>query len=109
MKRALFALVVGCGGSSSPMPPAADAPVTPTPDAAQPIAPLAVKSLGVQGFALQYGDDLVLTAPLFTRQSVFQVTINAPITIDTAGVDAGLAGLPLDKLRAVVSGHAHYD
>lgn len=109
MKRALLALVMGCGGSSSTPTPAVDAPVTLTPDAAVAIAPLSVTSLGVQGFALSYGEDLVLTAPMFTRQSALMVTINAPIETDVAAVDAGLAGLPLDKLRAIVSGHAHYD
>ena len=31
------------------------------------------------------------------------------ITRDDAAIDTGLAGEPLDELRAVVSGHAHYD
>jgi hypothetical protein len=58
---------------------------------------------------LKLGDDVVLTAPLFTRQSTIEVGLNLPIDVDTAAVDTGLAGIPLDKVRAVVSGHAHYD
>ena len=104
MKWALVGLVA----CSSPSPPVVDA-VAPTPDAPVAIAPLHVTSLGVQGFALSYGDDVVLTAPMFTRQSAFLVGLNAPLDIDTAAVDAGLAGVPLDDLRAVISGHAHYD
>ena len=73
------------------------------------IAPLEVSALGVQGFALRYGNDTVLTAPLFTRQSMFDVALNAPITPDAQAIDDGLAGIPLDQIRAVVSGHAHYD
>src|SRR5206468_1853458 len=34
---------------------------------------------------------------------------NAPITPDTAAIDSHLAGEPLDRLSAVISGHAHYD
>jgi hypothetical protein len=71
--------------------------------------PLEVRSLGVQGFMLHYGHDSVMTAPLFTRQSAIEVTFNVPLPADTAAIDAGLAEIPLDELRAVVSGHAHYD
>ena len=107
MKRALLAGLVACGSPSPEMPPDVSVAIDAAPPVA--IAPLAVTSLGVQGFALQHGDDVVLTAPMFTRQSAFLVTVNAPIEIDTAAVDAGLAGIPLDKVRGIVSGHAHYD
>lgn len=79
-----------------------------SPDAAPP-APLAIHGLGIQGFWFQWGDEAVLTAPLYTRQDVVSITVNAPITRDDAAIDAGLAGEPLDDLVAVVSGHAHYD
>jgi hypothetical protein len=105
--RASLLFVVACG--SSPMPGIDhDAPLAPD---ASPVetSPLRVTSLGVQGFALAYGDDVVLTAPMFTRQSAFLVGINAPIETDTAAVDSGLASISLDKVRAIVSGHAHYD
>src|SRR5512139_1802369 len=109
MTRVLVLGLVACSSSPATPPATVDAAITPPLDAPAAIEPLRVTSLGVQGFALAYGDELVLTAPMFTRQSGFLVTIGAPLDIDTAAVDTGLAELPLDKLRAVVSGHAHYD
>lgn len=71
--------------------------------------PLEVLALGVQGFVLRRGHDAVMTAPLFTRQSAIEVTFNVSLDADTAAIDAGLADVPLADVRAVVSGHAHYD
>jgi hypothetical protein len=90
--------------ASPPSPPdaAPDARVVDT-------SPLEVQALGVQGFVLRRGHDAVMTAPLFTRQSEIDVSLNLPITPDTTAIDSHLAGVPLDELRAVVSGHAHYD
>lgn len=108
--RALgFAVLCACSSSSAVVEP--DAPGAPgVPDAGTVAkAPLEIRSLGVQGFVLHVGHDSVMTAPLFTRQSAIEVTFNAPMPSDTAAVDTGLAGIPLDELRAVVSGHAHYD
>lgn len=108
--RASLVFVLSCSSSSSSSPSPADVDAPNAPDAPPAeIAPLRVTSLGVQGFALAYGDDVVLTAPMFTRQSAFLVTINAPIETDTAAVDSGLASVSLDNVRAIVSGHAHYD
>ncbi len=88
---------------------APDAPSV-RPDAPAPmVAPLEIHGLGIQGFWLQWGHEAVLTAPLYTRQSGFDVTVSAPITRDDAAIDTGLAGEPLDELVAVISGHAHYD
>ena len=81
-------------------------------DSSDPIvseSPLEIRSLGVQGFVLRHGHETVITAPLFTRQSAFEVTMNLPLSSDTTAVDAGLAGIAFDDVRAVVSGHAHYD
>lgn len=71
--------------------------------------PLAVQSLGVQGFVLRRGADAIMTAPMYTRQSAFEVTINLPLAADTAAIDQGLASVELADIRAIVSGHAHYD
>jgi hypothetical protein len=104
-------LVAACGAphavalDASGSPDAAPAPDAPAIDT----SPLEVRSLGVQGFVLRRGHDIVMTAPLYTRQSEIDVTLNLPITPDTAAIDSHLAGLPFDELRAVVSGHAHYD
>ena len=107
--RWLTVFLVACSSSTATPAPEIDAPVAPTPDAPVEIAPMRVTSLGVQGFAVTYGDDVVLTAPMFTRQSAFLVGLNAPIETDTAATDAGLAGIQLANVRAIVSGHAHYD
>lgn len=50
-----------------------------------------------------------MTAPLYTRQSAIAVALDLPLEADTAAIDAGLASLALADLRAIVSGHAHYD
>ncbi len=115
MQRVCLALaLVAC---KSAAPNASDAPPVQPPDAGHPAPdapsaqaiPLEVTALGVQGFVLKHGDDVVMTAPLFTRQDELSVTLNIPLPSDTAAVDTGLAGVPLDKLSAIVSGHAHYD
>jgi len=107
----LLVLLAACGSShvlapDSLAPPPVD---TTSPDAPAVIEPLAVQSLGVQGFVLQRGHDIVMTAPLFTRQSELDVTLNTPIVPDVFAIDSHLATVPLDEVRAVVSGHAHYD
>src|SRR5512140_2837936 len=112
MKRACAVFVLGCSSAAVPAQPDAkpDAKVVDaSPDAPAPAAPLEITALGVQGFVLRHGDDVVLTAPLFTRQSALEVALNVPLDPDTAAIDAGLAGVPLANLRAVISGHAHYD
>jgi hypothetical protein len=104
-------LVLGaCSASSAVEPDASAGSGSAMPDApAVTASALEVRALGVQGFMLTHGHDSVMTAPLFTRQSAIQVTFNVPLQADAAAIDAGLAGLPLHELRAVVSGHAHYD
>lgn len=71
--------------------------------------PLMVEALGVQGFVLTYRGESVMTAPLFTRQSTIGVTLNLPLDADQPAIEMGLAGVDLALVRAVVSGHAHYD
>jgi hypothetical protein len=50
-----------------------------------------------------------MTAPLFTRQSAIEVGLNLPLSADTTAIDDGLGGIALADLRAIVTGHAHYD
>lgn len=109
MTRKLWALVLA-GCSSGPAAGVPDA--APTASDAQATgddSPLVIDSLGVQGFVLRRGGDAVLTAPLFTRQSAIEVALNVPLSADPVAIDAGLAGVALDDVRAIVSGHAHYD
>jgi hypothetical protein len=68
-----------------------------------------VQALGVQGFVLTYDGESIMTAPLFTRQSGIDVALNAPIAADVSAIEAGLANVDLHALRAIVTGHAHYD
>ena len=70
---------------------------------------LEVRGLGVQGFVLSYRGESVMTAPLFTRQSTVEIGLNLPITADTAAIDTGLADVRISDIRAVITGHAHYD
>lgn len=120
------ALALSCGGDQhgpAPAPeptvsnPPGTPPATPTVTATatstvaptQPTsAPLDVKFLGVAGFLLTYGGEAVLTAPLYTRPNTFEV-LTMPVTSDTAAVEAALPTPTLAPVRAVVSGHAHYD
>jgi len=108
----LLPTLVACGTARPSTAPDVDAPVaidTAQPPDAQVIEELEVQGLGVQGFTLRYGGDTVLTAPLFTRQGTVEVGLNLPLSADTAAIDAGLAGVGLSEIRAIVTGHAHYD
>lgn len=109
MPRGLCVLLVwGCAPAASTSEPDAATLAHDAAPAADTTA-LEIHALGVQGFVLRRGTDIVLTAPMFTRQSAFEVTINVPLVADTAAIDAGLTDVPLADLRAVISGHAHYD
>lgn len=117
------AVVVGaCSGPEGPPDAAPDAAVVPRDtgvdapsdsgvDSAAPPAsmPLEVEALGVQGFVLTYAGESVMTAPLFTRQSTVAITLNRPISPDVPAIEMGLAGTSLSAIRAIVSGHAHFD
>ncbi len=102
--------LIGCG---SPTPSGDDDVLAPDsmviPPEPEPVTALEVQALGVQGFALRYGNDTVLSAPLFTRQSMFEVALATPLPANHQAIDDGLAGIALDQIRAVISGHAHYD
>jgi len=101
-------LCVGCS-SSEPVAPDAANVAPDAPPAVIDTTPLEIHALGVQGFVLRHGSDVVMTAPLFTRQSAVEVTLDLPLDADTHAIDAGLAGESLADIRAVISGHAHYD
>jgi hypothetical protein len=77
-------------------------------DAASPLA-LQVQALGVQGFVVSYGGESILTAPLFTRQIGFDVATDVPIVPDVAAIDEELSSTDMSAVRAIVSGHAHFD
>ena len=66
-----------------------------------------MKSLGVQGFVLKHGDDVVMTAPMFTRQSMLGVTIGTPIEgVDMKVVDDQDGDLETGEVgEIVIRGH----
>lgn len=92
------------GSSGTPAPSSSSTGETPAP----PPPGLKVKFLGVGGFMMEYGGDAVMSAPLFTRPSMFEVTAGF-VDSDPAGVDTHIPPSSLTNLRAVLSGHAHYD
>jgi hypothetical protein len=136
MKLSLFSLstllVIACGSSGDSAPaPSADsptgegpsssgvpsdtssgAPASSSPNGTMPPPPaeptLHVKFYGVGGFMMEYGGDSIMTAPLFTRPTMFEVTAGF-VDSDPAGVDTHIPPSSLGNLRAVLSGHAHYD
>ena len=105
MKR-LLVLLAACGSERPASTPDSSGTDTP-PD--ETIGQLEVQALGVQGFVMRYDGEVVMSAPLFTRQSVFEVGANIPLEADTAAIETGLAGTPMSELRAIISGHPHYD
>lgn len=70
--------------------------------------PLRVRYLGVGGFLIERGQEAVLTAPLFTRPSWLELSTSG-IASNPAVVDFHLPPPALANVRAVISGHAHYD
>ena len=92
----------GCEATAAGCSAAPAAPPTPTP-------PLRIRFLGVDGFLVEVGDDAVLSAPLFTRPSMVEASTGIPTTSNAALVASRLPAAALANVRAVISGHAHYD
>jgi L-ascorbate metabolism protein UlaG (beta-lactamase superfamily) len=67
---------------------------------------LQVKYLGVAGFLIQRGDDVVLTAPLYSNPDLLQEALS-PIRPRLTRIDRFHP--PTPPVDAVVVGHAHYD
>jgi L-ascorbate metabolism protein UlaG (beta-lactamase superfamily) len=91
------ATAAGCSAAPDTTP----APVPPP--------PLRIRFLGVGGFLVEAGDDAVLSAPLFTRPSMIAASTGIPTTSNAALVASRLPASALANVRAVLSGHAHYD
>jgi hypothetical protein len=119
----LFLAFLACGGGAASSTPAEEAtpggpteppgaPTTPgtTPPAPSgPVPTLDVKFLGVGGLLIEVGKDSVLTSPLYTRPSFTQVMGGQAVASDDANVAKDLTAAQLEKVRAILSGHAHYD
>lgn len=90
-------------------PPPAPRASTPPPAPAEPPLPLHVRFLGVDGFLLERGDEAVLTAPLFTRPSMIEASTGLPVSSDETLVATRLPSSMTANVRAIITGHAHYD
>lgn len=65
-----------------------------------------IKYLGVGGFLIQRGEDVILTAPFFSNPSLLRVLFWR-IHADPERINAFLP--PVENVRAILVGHAHYD
>lgn len=67
-----------------------------------------VRYLGAGGLSIGWQGDVVLTSPFFSNYSLARVGLGR-FGADEAAVERGLAGIPLDRVRAILAGHSHYD
>ena len=67
-----------------------------------------VQYLGVGGYLVQRGDDVVLFSPQYTNPAIIEVAFEHQIRTDRALIDQMLPA-EADKAAAIVIGHAHYD
>jgi len=125
---ALLTTIAACGDSSSsstsspttvssttseapasPQPPSTAQPSSPTTPAPSAPPSLDVKWLGAQGFLLTVNGESVLTPPLYTRPNLVQVELGTAVVSDIELVKKKLDDKTLANVKAIVSGHAHYD
>src|SRR5262249_1741861 len=97
------------GAQDAPPDPCSDDACVPAPADVGAPEPLQVRFVGVAGFLLERGGESILTAPLFTRPSMIEVSTGIPVTANGALTDAALSPAMLANVRAIVTGHAHYD
>lgn len=69
---------------------------------------LEVRFLGVGGFSIRHGDDLVLTAPMYSNPGVLEVQFGS-VEPNPARIEAFLDPDFVVDAAAILSGHAHYD
>jgi hypothetical protein len=69
---------------------------------------LHIRFLGASGFTIERANEAVLTAPLFTRPTLVDVA-SGVVQSNPSVVGAHLPTAALSNVRAVLSGHAHYD
>lgn len=88
--------------------PLGQCPVASAPPGVPEDSALVVHYLGVSGFLLKHGDDVVLTAPLYSNPSLAEVVLDHAIRPDSAQVDRFLPP-EAAQARAILVGHSHYD
>jgi glyoxylase-like metal-dependent hydrolase (beta-lactamase superfamily II) len=67
-----------------------------------------VRFLGVSGLYVESRGVALLFGPYFSRVGLVRAGLGK-IVQDRAAISRGLDGLPLDRVRAVLVGHTHYD
>ena len=83
-------------------------PCAPSPRPESRDGDVALRFLGVGGVYLEWNGIGLLTAPFFSNYGALEVGFGA-VGWDEAAIERGLAGTPLDRVRIVLVGHAHYD
>ena len=100
------ALLAGCAANH--IDPRYHAQVHPAlPDATA--GSVQVRFLGVQGFVIRRGADVVVTAPLYTNPSLHTVLMNRRIWPDKNLVTKLLPPEWVGDAAAILVGHSHYD
>ncbi len=95
--------IAACGTYKIPL---RSCPTLPAPS--PPKATVSVQYLGVGGVLLRRGDDVVLTAPLYSNPSLLEVGLDHAIRPDVELIDKLLPKEARDA-RAILVGHSHYD
>ena len=103
--RLLMPLGLALAGCFAPYGPTTTGVVDQVPAGAD---ALRLVYLGTGGWLLEHGDDVVLTAPLFTNPGLIRTGL-LPIESDHAVVDRFMSRYDVSDARAILVGHAHYD
>lgn len=85
-----------------------DPPCAPGPQPGAADGDVLVRYLGVAGLYIEWRGVALLTGPYFSRVSVTSAGFGK-IAQDRAAIERGVNGLALDRVHAVLVGHAHYD
>ena len=98
------AALAGCAAFSVPL---ASCPSVPQPPLAAGHV-VSVRYLGVGGFLFRHGDDVILTAPLYSNPSLVEVAAGHSIRADAGLIDR-LLPVEASEAKAILVGHSHYD
>jgi len=85
-----------------------DPPCRPGPQPGSGGSDVLVRYLGVSGLYVEWRGVALLTGPYFSRVSMTRAGFGG-IVQDRAAIARGLDGLALDRVHAILVGHAHYD
>lgn len=103
--RLLTTVSVIAAPGCSRLPPGVHGVVDLTPPGAD---ELRLVYLGVGGWILEHGDDMILAAPFFSNPSFVRTGL-ASIATDTLEVDRYMGRYDVSRAKAILVGHAHYD